>query len=114
MSQLPNAAGAQVPDEKITRYLLDPSHSAQAAAKANFFAAHGFSPLRWQQLRQALLDHPRLNSVTAQTTTPFGEKYEVSCSFTTPDGRYPCIISVWIIEPPDLAPRLVTAYPNPP
>lgn len=114
MSQLPNAAGAKISDEKITRYLLDPSHSPQAAAKANFFAAHGFSRTRWRELRQALLDHSRINPMTARITTPFGEKYEVSCSLATPDGRDPCIISVWIVEPPDPDPRLVTAYPNPP
>lgn len=114
MSQLPNAAGARVPDEKITRYLLDPSHSAQAAGKANFFTTHGFSRTCWPELRRALRDHSRVNPVTARMATPFGEKYEVSCSLSTPDGRNPCIISVWIVEPPDPDPRLVTAYPNPP
>lgn len=114
MSLLPNAAGARIPDHKITRYLLDPNHSVQAAAKAHFFAAHGFSRAHWRELRQALLDHPQVNSVSARITTPFGEKYEVSCSLVTPDGRNPCIVSVWIIEPSDPDPRLVTAYPNPP
>ena len=114
MSQLPNAAGAKVPNEKITRYLLDPSHSAQAAAKAQFFVGHGFSQSRWLDLQRALLDHPRANPVMARVTTPFGEKYEVSCTLATPDGRNPCIISVWIVEQPDPNPRLVTAYPNPP
>jgi hypothetical protein len=34
---------------------------------------------------------------------------EVSCSLVAPAGRNPCIISVWIIEPPDPDPRpLVT------
>jgi len=64
----------------------------------------------WVELKKALLDHPRTNSVTKRITTPFGEKYEVSCSLVTPDGPNPCIVSVWIIEPPDPNPRLVTAY----
>jgi hypothetical protein len=114
MSLLPNAAGAKIPDAKISRYLLDPNHSVQAAAKVRFFEAYGFSRTHWRELRQALLDHPRLNSVTARIATSFGEKYEVSCSLATPDGRNPCIISVWITEPADPDPRLVTAYPNPP
>ncbi len=43
MSQLPDAAGATLADAKITKYLLDPSHSDQAAGKAKFFTSHGFS-----------------------------------------------------------------------
>lgn len=114
MSQLPGAANASVADLKITGYLLDPSHSAEAAAKANFFTAHGFSQADWKELRKALLGHPRANAVTSTVTTRFGEKYEISCSLVTPDGRNPCIISVWIIETPDPHPRFITAYPNPP
>jgi hypothetical protein len=114
MSQLPGSAGAKIGDDKITRYLLDPTHSAEAAAKDRFFVAHGFSRSDWPELRKALFDHAQANPVTRSQTTPYSEKYEVSCSLVTPDGRNPCIASVWIIEPPDLNPRLVTAYPNPP
>jgi hypothetical protein len=62
------------------------------------------------RLEKALLDHAWKNSVTKQITTRYGEKYEVSCSLATPDGRNPCVVSVWIIEQPDPNPRFVTAY----
>ena len=114
MTQLPNVAHARVADAKITNYLLNPSHSAEASAKARFFRAHGFSIADWEELKKALLDHPRINAVTATATTPYGAKYEISCSLITPDRRDPCIISVWIVEPSDPYPRFVTAYPNPP
>jgi hypothetical protein len=114
MSQLPGVANATLDDAKITRYLLNPGHSAQAAGKAKFFTDHGFSQSDWDELKRALLDHPWVNPVADQVKTRFGEKYEVSCSLVTPDGRNPCVISVWIVEPPDPAPRFVTAYPNPP
>ena len=114
MSQLPGVANATLDDAKITKYLLDPSHSTQAVGKSRFFTDHGFSPATWGDLKKALLDHPQLNSVSATASTRFGEKYEVSCSLITPDGRNPCVISVWIIEPPDPDPRFVTAYPNSP
>ena len=61
----------------------------------------GFTPGNWVELKRALLNHPQNNPVTSQATNPFGRKFEVSCSLVTPDGRNPCIISVWIIEPPD-------------
>jgi hypothetical protein len=112
MSQLPNAANAIVADQKITDYLLNHSHP-QGAGKAKFFEAFGFTPANWTELKTALLQHALTNPVTRQTTTPFRVKYVVSCSIPTPDGRNPCILSIWVIEPPDVEPRLLTAYANP-
>jgi filamentous hemagglutinin len=64
-------------------------------------------------LRLALLAHAQNNPVSGQFANSYGTRYEVSCSLHTPDGRDPCIISVWIIESQDPRPRFVTAYPNP-
>ncbi|MGH7116886.1 MAG: DUF6883 domain-containing protein [Stellaceae bacterium] len=77
------------------------------------FLSFGFSQANWGVLKYVLLSHPRTNAVKAQTTTSYGEKYLVSCSLMTPDGRNPCVVSVWIIEPPDPNPRFVTAYAGP-
>lgn len=112
MSQLPGAATATVDDNKIVRYLLDPAHPI-GSDKARFFRSFGFSQSSWPVLKQALLDHPKKNPVKNQVSTPYGEKYAVSCSFVTPDGRNPCVVSVWIIEPPHPNPRFVTAYAGP-
>jgi hypothetical protein len=112
MSQLPRVANAILEDRKITQYLPNTVHPT-GAAKAQFFMSFGFSPANWAELKSALLQHPQKNPVTSQSSNPFGQKFEVSCSLVAPDGRNPCIISVWIIEPPDLNPRFITAYPNP-
>jgi hypothetical protein len=112
MSQLPRAANGFVDDAKITRYLLNPAHSPEAAGKAKFFAAYGFDLANWGRLKQALRNHPLVNAVSANATTPFGKKFEVTCALATPDGRDPCVVSIWIIEPPSRDPRFVTAYPN--
>jgi hypothetical protein len=109
MSQLPGSATAILDACKITQYLLDPNHPI-GGGKAKFFGSFGFAQANWTDLKKALLDHPRTNSVTKKEPNKHGEKYIVSCSLTTPDGRNPCIVSVWIIEPPDPAPRFVTAY----
>lgn len=111
MSQLPRVANAILDDRKITQYLLDPDHPI-GAAKAKFLMSFGFLQGNWVELKRALLNHPHDNPVTNQATNPFGRKFEVSCSLVTPDGRNPCIISVWISEPPDCNPRFITAYPN--
>jgi hypothetical protein len=112
MSQLPRVANAILDDRKITHYLLSTVHPT-GAPESKFFMFFGFSPGNWVALKRALLNHPLNNSVTSQTSDPFGQKSEVSCSLVAPDGRNPCIISVWIIEPPDPDPRFITAYPNP-
>jgi len=112
MSQLPRLANAILDDAKITGYLLDSMHPI-GGNKARFFSAFGFSLANWPDLKNALLAHPQANPVTGRTTTRHGEKFAVSCSLMTPDGRNPCIVSVWIIEPSDPNPRFVTAYPGP-
>jgi uncharacterized protein DUF6883 len=112
MSQLPRVANAILDDRKITQYLLSTVHPI-GASKAKFFMSFGFSPANWAELKRALLNHPLNNPVTDQTSNPFGQKFEVSCSLIAADGRNPCITSVWIIEPPDPNPRFITAYPNP-
>jgi len=112
MSRLPRVANAILDDRKITQYLLSTVH-ATGASKAKFFISFGFSPGNWAELKSALLNHPQNNRLTSRASNPFGQKFEVSCSLVTPDGRNPCIISVWIIESADPNPRFITAYPNP-
>ena len=111
MSQLPRVANAILDDRKITHHLLRTVHPT-GPSKAKFFMPFGFSPGNWAELKSALLNHPQNNPVTSQTSNPFGQKFEVNCSLVAPDGRNPCIISVWIIEQPDPNPRFVTAYPK--
>ena len=111
MSQLARVANAILDDKKITQYLLSTVHPT-GASKAKFCMSFAFSPGNWAAPKSALLNHPLNNPVTSQTSNPFGQKFEVSCSLVAPDGRNPCIISVWIIEPPDSNPRFITAYPN--
>lgn len=113
MSQLPRAANATLDDAKIIRYLLNAAHSPEAAANERFLTSLGFSRANWTDLKTALLDHPLTNPVASQTTNPYGQKYVVCCALVTLDCRNPCIVSVWIIEPPDPDPKFVTAYPGP-
>jgi filamentous hemagglutinin len=112
MSQLPRVANAILGDRKITQFLLSTVRPT-GASEAKFFMSFGFSPGNLAELKSALLNHPLNNPVTSQRSNRFGQKFEVSCSLAAPDGRNPCIISVWIIEPPDANPRFITAYPNP-
>jgi hypothetical protein len=102
-------AGCTVPEGKITGYLLDPDHRF-GGPKARFFLALGFSQAEWRAMAAALAAHPALNPIESTTTTRHGAKYVVRCSLATPDGRNPCVVTVWMKDG-DSPPRLVTAYP---
>ena len=54
--KLPNVEQAEVPQEKITGYLLSNTHR-DGKHKAAFFLSFGFKPKAWQRLTQALRDH---------------------------------------------------------
>jgi hypothetical protein len=107
---LPNAHAAIVQRGKVRDYLLDPDHPGNGG-KAAFFRAFGFARLTWTALRGSLHEHPRVNLVALIQPNPFGTRYVVRCSLTSPDGRNPCITTVWIIDHGDTQPRLVTAFP---
>jgi filamentous hemagglutinin len=94
---------------KVENYLLNEDHP-DGRSKAKFFKSFGFVAEHAESLITALFDHPIRNSVFEVKSSPFGEKYVIRCAIETPDGRNPCVVSIWVIEP-DRRPRLVTAYP---
>jgi hypothetical protein len=107
---LPNASTATIADAKVRDYLLDPSHP-QNGGKAAFFTAFGFDRLRWTELRDALLSHPLANRVMRERPSSHGRTFRVRCTLWTPDGRNPCITTVWAIIPASSDPKFVTAFP---
>ena len=109
MSLLPAAGDARADEAKIVGYLLNAAHP-QNGGRAAFFAAFGFAIDRWQVLRAALRMHPTANHVADVERSPHGIKYVVRCSTETPDGRDPCVTTIWIVDVIG-PPRLVTAYP---
>jgi hypothetical protein len=91
---LPNAARAVVPPEKLTAYLLSETHP-DGAPKAELFRLFGFGLGNWQDLVQALLNHAAEHDIVKEQATPFGVRY----------------VPVWFIDMGTDVPRLVTAYP---
>lgn len=98
---------------KITDYLLNDAHE-DGGPKSRFFKAFGFTEAGWTVFRDALIAHTARNAVRKVTSTVYGVKYEVVCSLQTPDGRNPCIVTVWQRRGGVGDPVLVTAYPNSP
>jgi hypothetical protein len=92
---------------KLT-YLL-----ATNAGKARFFALYGFDPTRPHELADALRWHVRNRHYDSSQQTMHGMKYVVRCSAPSPDGRNPCIRTIWIVDIGQTVPRLVTSYAGP-
>lgn len=109
--KLPNAILAVVPEEKITKYLLDEYHP-QNKGKAKFYEMIGYNKINAQSLVIALQDLAKNGRVAEVVPTPRGTKYAVEGSINAPNGRLYQILSVWIIQNTEKEPRLVTAYPK--
>jgi hypothetical protein len=108
--RLPNANQATIRTAKLTDYLLSNDHSS-GRHKALFFRSFGYSRSNWRQLEAALLQHAVEFDVCEQQQTPFGMTYVIEGPLPSPDGRAPCIRTVWFCESEQDFPRLVTAYP---
>jgi hypothetical protein len=106
---LPNSDLAVIEEQKIRYYLLASGHPA-GQGKAAFFQRFGFSPVAWERLREALLDHARSAGVVAVEDTRFGRKYIVEGRLSSPDGRNPRLRVIWYVATGETIPRLVTAY----
>lgn len=107
MAKVPNAASAVVAPSKITHYLLKWRPKDD---KSQFFMGFGFTQQQWTDLRDALLRHPVDNDYVGTGQGVNGVWFEVQCNLRTPDGRNPCIRSIWQIDQGVAFPKLVTAY----
>jgi hypothetical protein len=107
---LPNAERANVELRRIREYLLNTAHPA-GAPKARFFIAHGFASHDVALLHASLVLHGQTNAVVRRVDTAWGTRCTVACHCQTPDGRNPCIRTVWQIE--QGVPRLLTVLPRP-
>ncbi len=100
-----------IPIHKIRLYLLNPDHP-QGREKARFFLQFGFSLNNFEALEASLKAHPFEAKLITSEKTPDGQsKLIFECEINVPNGRRPCIRSVWIEEPDTTILRLVTANP---
>ena len=109
--KLPNAERAQVETRKVTDYLLSTDHP-DGKSKAKYFIEHGFVINQPDSLARSLIKHGQTQPVIKESVSEFGKKFILECQCETPNGRNPCIRSVWIVEIGTLEPRLVTAFPT--
>lgn len=106
---LPNGEQAIVEDRKLRDYILNSLHPVGRHHAAFFRDLLGIGPANLDVLRAALLRSASTESVTRETKTPFGTKYEMALEVTGPNGRKD-VRAVWILDDGTLIPRLVTCF----
>lgn len=111
--QLPNATFAVVDARKVQDYLLSDEHPV-GRAKARFFRRLGFTKSQSSLLERALRDHALTGEAEEEARTPYGRKFIVRGILNGPFGVGHPVITIWMLEPGHLGPRLVTAYPGEP
>ena len=74
--KLSNVDHLRVDREKITEYLLSPTHP-DGHSKAEFFIRFGFCLEHWQLLAEALREHGATNPVVNAVETPYGTRYVI-------------------------------------
>ena len=109
--KLPNLDGLIIEKEKVADYLLNPTHR-YGASKARFFGKFGFQRENWEALAEALHDHARTSEIVRTIETGFGPRYVVEGEISAPNGKRTRIKTVWQFDRGEIAPRLITAYPN--
>jgi hypothetical protein len=107
--KLPHGDSAIVEDEKITGYLLNPSHPVGGPKAKLFKALLGIDQANSHLLKDAILKAAHDGDATVGRTTPHGEKFDLRFQMTGPRGTY-TILSIWIVPNGHWEPRLVTAY----
>ena len=109
--ELPNRHLAYVPEEKITRYLLDVNHP-DGWGKAQEFRKRGYNESNATTMARDLIGIAQGQPVSEVEATQYGVKYIIYGVVQTPLGGDLLILSVWQIDHGRNAPRLVSAYPQ--
>ena len=109
--KLPYAESAIVEREKITEYLLNPTHPDNGG-KAAFFLSLGFRREDWPRLATAFRRLAESVEVNGNVDSSHGQKYIIEGSIETPGGKTSRVRTVWIVDAGQATPRLVTAYPR--
>jgi hypothetical protein len=108
---LPHAESAIVEQEKVTEYLLNPTHPDNGG-KAAFFLSLGFRREDWPRLASAFRRLAESVELRSSVDSLHGQKYIVDGPIETPGGKTPLVRTVWIVDAGQDTPRLVTAYPH--
>jgi hypothetical protein len=108
--RLPGGETVRIDDRKVRGYLLSKVHPV-GRFKARVFASAGFT----ESAIDAFVAQVRLLAATGEVSgvedTEYGRKYTVPGALTGPVKAVQ-VLTVWIEEPGQVSPRLVTVQPS--
>jgi hypothetical protein len=108
---IPNANRAIIAANKLTAYLLNPSHK-RGGAKARLLLSLGYRTDAPDRLESDLrAQHLPLNPAR-ESHNLYGVAYEIEAPIETPCGRTVRFCSIWQIDAGSEVPRFITMYPR--
>ena len=108
---IPNADRAIIAKEKLTTYLLNPSHK-RGAAKARLLLSLGYRTDAVHVLESDLRVQHLSLSPARTSQNPYGVAYEIVGPITMPGGKVVGFCSIWQIDTGSEIPRFITMYPR--
>ncbi len=107
---LPGAAAAEIPEEKLRDYVLNPEHTLGRHKARVFAAALGIGRSDWPYLRDQIQERVAESPVSAiRPKPPHGIEYEIRMPIEGLNGETHSVITGWL-APEEGSPRLLTAY----
>lgn len=107
---LPLAENAEIPEDKLREYALDPDHPRGRHKARVFLSMLGIDRADWTYLRDQILERLTESPVTAvRPKAPYGLEYEVRLMIEGLNGETHPVITGWLVAE-GRAPRLLTAY----
>jgi hypothetical protein len=108
---IPHADKAIIAADKLTRYLLNPSHK-RGGAKARLLLGLGYRTDAPQLLEADLRAQHLALDATRASQNAYGVTYEIEGAITTPSGKSVRFCSIWQIDTGSEVPRFITMYPR--
>ena len=107
--QLPQGVQAVVEVRKLREYVLNLDHPVGGHHAILFRDLLGITQGNWTVLRNALLQAAQNDEAVPGKASPYGQKWEQRLSLSGPGGTK-IVLAVWLLEPSDPRPRLITCY----
>lgn len=95
---LPNYANAIIPENKLLKYSLDPTHPRGKHKAIVFKSALGFDQSNWELLKQSILDELPYHEALATKEDEHGKRYKTIFPIEGPNGNTQDVIVTWIIK----------------
>jgi len=108
---IPNAVRARIGAEKLTAYLLNPSHK-RGGAKARLLLSLGYRTDAPDDLESDLRTQHLVLDPTRTSENAYGVAYEIDGPIRTPSGKMVRFVSIWQIDTGSDVPRFITMYPR--